>query len=57
MSKGNEEGPEVNADIAELCFKEFSTGIKLKAIFKRNNWKESYIPQEGEKIYLRGRKK
>ncbi len=32
-------------------------GIKLKAIFKRNNWKESYIPQEGEKIYLRGRKK
>ena len=32
-------------------------GVKLKAIFKRNNWEVGYIPQEGEKVYLRGRAK
>lgn len=32
-------------------------GIQLKHIYKRNNWPEGYSPKEGEKIYMKGRKK
>ena len=32
-------------------------GIKLKYLYKRNNWREDYCPKEGEKIYLKGKRK
>ena len=32
-------------------------GIKLKNLHKRNNWREGYCPKEGEKIYLKGKRK
>ncbi len=32
-------------------------GIKLKHLYKRNNWQEDYCPKEGEKIYLKGNRK
>lgn len=32
-------------------------GIKLRHLYKRNNWLEGHLPKEGEKIYLRGNKK
>lgn len=32
-------------------------GIKLKFILKRNKWNPGYTPQEGEKVYLRGKVK
>ena len=32
-------------------------GIKLKNIYKRNNWSVGHIPKAGDTIYLRGRKK
>lgn len=32
-------------------------GIKLSSIYKRNNWPISYIPKDGEKVFLKGRKK
>ena len=32
-------------------------GIKLRHLHKRNNWKDGYRPKEGEKIYLKGKRK
>ncbi|MBO73076.1 MAG: hypothetical protein CMD35_05590 [Flavobacteriales bacterium] len=32
-------------------------GIKLKHLYRRNNWTEGYTPKEGEKIYLRGKRR
>ena len=32
-------------------------GIKLKHLYKRNNWQGGYCPKEGEKIYLKGKRK
>ncbi len=32
-------------------------GIKLKHIYKRNNWPIGYTPKQGEKIYLKGGKR
>ena len=32
-------------------------GIKLKYIYKRNNWIEGYSPLEGEEIYFKGKKR
>ena len=32
-------------------------GIKLKDIYRRNNWSIDHVPQIGDKIYLRGKRR